>query len=299
MRLICPNCDAQYEVDESVIPEAGRDVQCSNCGHSWFQPGRFAAAQGTSADEVAAPEPPATEETDDDYDLIRALSEDPEIVAAARPAEPVPTLPSMAERRQPDPSVLNVLREEAEREARARRAEGIPAPLETQTELGLGPDPGPLAGPVAGSAALAAMEGARRPAAQAEPAPELVADLRASPEDAPDHKGQRKGLLPDIEEINSTLSAASGRAADFPDVIAAEAARQRRGGFRFGFSFAFLAAALLLGTYAMAPAIAERVPGAARPLAAYVARVDALRLWIDEKMRSSTEALRGDASQNG
>ena len=37
MRLICPSCGAQYEVDESVIPDGGRDVQCSNCGHAWFQ----------------------------------------------------------------------------------------------------------------------------------------------------------------------------------------------------------------------------------------------------------------------
>lgn len=37
MRLTCPNCNAQYEVDERVIPEAGRDVQCSNCGQTWFQ----------------------------------------------------------------------------------------------------------------------------------------------------------------------------------------------------------------------------------------------------------------------
>ncbi|MCB2124584.1 MAG: zinc-ribbon domain-containing protein, partial [Rhodobacteraceae bacterium] len=29
MRLICPSCGAQYEVDESVIPDGGRDVQCS------------------------------------------------------------------------------------------------------------------------------------------------------------------------------------------------------------------------------------------------------------------------------
>ncbi|MGJ5621471.1 zinc-ribbon domain-containing protein, partial [Sulfitobacter sp. MF3-043] len=33
MRLICPNCDAQYE----VMPTDGRDVQCSNCGQTWFQ----------------------------------------------------------------------------------------------------------------------------------------------------------------------------------------------------------------------------------------------------------------------
>ena len=37
MRLICPNCDAEYEVDASAIPYDGRDVQCSNCGHAWFQ----------------------------------------------------------------------------------------------------------------------------------------------------------------------------------------------------------------------------------------------------------------------
>ncbi|WP_201723338.1 zinc-ribbon domain-containing protein, partial [Sulfitobacter sp. HI0076] len=37
MRLICPNCDAQYEVPDEVMPVAGRDVQCSNCGQTWFQ----------------------------------------------------------------------------------------------------------------------------------------------------------------------------------------------------------------------------------------------------------------------
>ncbi len=37
MRLICPNCGAQYEVPDDVIPAEGRDVQCSNCGDTWFQ----------------------------------------------------------------------------------------------------------------------------------------------------------------------------------------------------------------------------------------------------------------------
>ncbi len=37
MRLMCPNCEAQYEVSDSVIPLHGRDVQCSNCGQTWFQ----------------------------------------------------------------------------------------------------------------------------------------------------------------------------------------------------------------------------------------------------------------------
>lgn len=39
MRLVCPNCAAQYNVDDRAIPPGGRDVQCSNCGHTWFQTG--------------------------------------------------------------------------------------------------------------------------------------------------------------------------------------------------------------------------------------------------------------------
>ena len=53
MRLICPNCGAQYQISDDVIPTGGRDVQCSNCGHTWFEtPGaseteeRLAAGNG-------------------------------------------------------------------------------------------------------------------------------------------------------------------------------------------------------------------------------------------------------------
>ena len=63
MRLICPNCSAQYEIDASMIPDAGRDVQCSNCGHTWFElppaPPGFADAPEPEAavEETPAPEP--------------------------------------------------------------------------------------------------------------------------------------------------------------------------------------------------------------------------------------------------
>ena len=39
MRLTCPNCGAQYDVDDKQIPRNGREVQCSNCGHGWFESG--------------------------------------------------------------------------------------------------------------------------------------------------------------------------------------------------------------------------------------------------------------------
>lgn len=37
MRLICPNCVTQYQVEDGIIPPEGRDVRCENCGHRWFQ----------------------------------------------------------------------------------------------------------------------------------------------------------------------------------------------------------------------------------------------------------------------
>ncbi|MEM9850534.1 MAG: zinc-ribbon domain-containing protein [Pseudomonadota bacterium] len=37
MRIQCPKCVAQYEVDDQAIPDDGREVQCANCDHVWFQ----------------------------------------------------------------------------------------------------------------------------------------------------------------------------------------------------------------------------------------------------------------------
>ncbi len=51
MRLICPNCDAQYDIADDVIPDGGRDVQCSSCAHTWFQTDKPRVA-GRSPDQT-------------------------------------------------------------------------------------------------------------------------------------------------------------------------------------------------------------------------------------------------------
>ncbi|WP_200833973.1 zinc-ribbon domain-containing protein [Tabrizicola flagellatus] len=64
MRLVCPNCEAKYEVPEDAIPETGRDVQCANCGHAWYQMRpRAAGAEPGAVAPAAAPAvvpPPAS-----------------------------------------------------------------------------------------------------------------------------------------------------------------------------------------------------------------------------------------------
>ena len=63
MRLVCPNCEAKYEVPEDAIPEAGRDVQCANCGHSWYQMrARAAAVEAAPAVVPAVAAAPAVAE---------------------------------------------------------------------------------------------------------------------------------------------------------------------------------------------------------------------------------------------
>ena len=36
MIITCPNCNKQFNIDNSLIPEEGRDLQCGSCNHVWF-----------------------------------------------------------------------------------------------------------------------------------------------------------------------------------------------------------------------------------------------------------------------
>ncbi|SFJ83960.1 zinc-ribbon domain-containing protein [Celeribacter neptunius] len=118
MRLICPNCGAQYEVDARVIPDAGRDVQCSNCGHTWFQQpahldNELAREQGyelSSAD--AAPdeagseaEAPPTPEADEDASPEPEVEPEPEVgpVSEAEPAPEAAPEPVIEKEAEPEP----------------------------------------------------------------------------------------------------------------------------------------------------------------------------------------------------
>ena len=36
MIITCPNCNKQFKIDNSLIPDEGRDLQCGSCNHVWF-----------------------------------------------------------------------------------------------------------------------------------------------------------------------------------------------------------------------------------------------------------------------
>ena len=36
MIVTCPNCKKKFQIDTTLVPEDGRDLQCGSCSHVWF-----------------------------------------------------------------------------------------------------------------------------------------------------------------------------------------------------------------------------------------------------------------------
>lgn len=262
MRLTCPNCGAQYEVPDEVIPLEGRDVQCSNCGNTWYQP------HPENPDTIFAQHAePAEGGLEPDLAEIRAAVTDEPVAAQTRAPAPEPQDVPPA-RQEMDRSVSEILQEEARREAQLRAAEA--GGLESQPELGLD----------------SARDDDARSAQQAQ---SRMTQIRGETPEKPDlsaETGSRRGLLPDIEEINSTLRSSSESLAVARGGVPAALANGtgRRTGFSRGFVLALLLGVILVLIYVNAPRIAQSVPGADPMLSAYVALVDQGRIWLDAKL---------------
>ena len=102
MLIKCPNCDAQYEVPNDIIPAAGRDVQCSSCSKTWFVTGqsgkKIVKDKASNYKNEKKGELPKFETTES-FLTDKATND-------------------------VDANVLEILREEADREIRARAVDG-------------------------------------------------------------------------------------------------------------------------------------------------------------------------------
>ena len=127
------------------------------------------------------------------------------------------------------------------------------------------------------------------PAAADETALHEAARQRASVAAASTGAVTRRDLLPDIEEINSSLRSTAMRG---PAHRVAEPGDMRRGrGFRLGFGTALLIAAALVLIYANAGGIGAALPPLAGPLDAFAGWVDTLRAGLDAWLRGLLAAL--------
>ncbi|WP_236627478.1 MULTISPECIES: zinc-ribbon domain-containing protein [unclassified Sulfitobacter] len=339
MRLICPNCDAQYEVPDEVMPVAGRDVQCSNCGQTWFQHHPDNAPEEDDSefddpdfdDDVMHMKQRASDDTGEEQSAANSLPdlqpfgdedyedegfeddgfeegtfgggnfendasendafENDAIAPQEENARPAPAAAPV--RRSLDPAIAEILRQEAaaEQEARRRRPS---EPLESQPDLGLddAPRPAPKQAPspdIAEDDHVTEDEDARRAhearlrmaKMRGEPVPERENDAYGS--------ASRRDLLPDIEEINSTLRhdrTQGQQAGPTPTAALDRPERPRKsGGFMRGFTVMIALAAILAAVYVYAPQIAQSLPQADPYLSSYVAWMDDARIWLDGQLQ--------------
>lgn len=283
MRLVCPNCDTEYEVDESMIPAAGRDVQCSNCMKTWFQSGPTQAEPETDEDlrlppvserraNVSSAVPYLEDDDDDDDDLVDGV-----------PPAAIAALAKKRRATQIDPEAMDVIRQEVQREQTARKVDA--GGIETQIDLGL--DESDSSGHSARARQVAEVAEIETEAAQKSEDDTSSLQPDAAPVAAPAPKREgatKRELLPDIEEINSTLVEAPD-----PDELddghdhgnANQAKAYSRSGFRLGFGLMLLVAAAVVGIYVYAPAFSQSVPALSGALTSYVSLIDGTRVWLD------------------
>lgn len=343
MRITCPNCNAQYEVGDDMIPAEGRDVQCSNCGTTWFQEGRPRVASAVEARAIRRPgRTPAPEEDEEAEEAEAAVDDAAQAPTfAARGGKP--------RRPEPDQATLDILREERELEERLRAEAAADTPPSTDQDHGTednvaeDEETGAAAPPpvdpreqaaserarMAAAASLArARDGGRGPRATrtAEAEPQVEVDLSdvvaetmrdaatptaedetIAPGDDPfdgtdvsdpvSARSARRELLPDIEEINSSLRP-DERAAEAEAGAAAEAeaprVAQRSSGFRIGFVLVCLVIATLIAVYVFAGSISDAVPQVADMLESYVGWVDAQRVRLAAAAEALTESISPD-----
>lgn len=248
MRLICPRCDAQYDIADDVIPEGGRDVQCSSCAHTWFQMDKPKVAGRPLMQAPPARPTPATTAPKSDNGPRHKPIEGPE-------------------RKPLDSSIADILREEAAREKQVRATEdAAPGPAENPNQT-------------AGERAAETRRRISQMTGQADTTPASVAAAATGAV-----AGTNIHAMPSIDEINDTLrtralaSDASGLTEEEQHEV------KKRRGFRRGFFLVLFLMLVALLPYYFADEIIARLPQATDYVTTYVGYVDQLRLWLDDQI---------------
>ncbi|MBY8976263.1 zinc-ribbon domain-containing protein [Rhodobacteraceae bacterium NNCM2] len=191
VQIICPNCDAKYNVPEAALGPKGRKVSCANCGNAWHAmptgeeammlsdpvvgENAPAAKEEPKPEPAAEPEAPVMTAEERRKDRARQLAEIRQIVDEVQGGADPKAAPPPAEPPAPEPSAPIRRRDldkagEAAPPARAEAEKSGPIPF---PEPEAKPEPAP-----------------RVPAAPAEKAPEPE---KAAPE-KPSFLGAIAGL---------------------------------------------------------------------------------------------------------
>lgn len=321
MELICPSCEARYQLPEGAITARGRQVSCMNCGHSWH-----ARPPMTLADPIAgggatapsdprgiqyvpptgAPSPGQTRVEEVPYsELGGGMGPVPTPQAPAQPIAqapaPPPPPPGPAEaagQAHGDPS-----RSEQMAEIRQMLAE-VQSADRPGAEPQAAPEQAPVTatGPAAAAVTSAAADEAERARArlqeereQAERAARRTEQAEAEARDSERDFRRRIEQKQDRKKAKPTDVRRLQRKHDRKVKRKKREAKAGSGAFLTGFLLIAIISASMVAMYRLEPQIVARMPSAEQPMREYVATMDRLRegaketvgnvqSWIQEKL---------------
>lgn len=286
MELICPSCEARYQVPDASVGEKGRQVSCMNCGHNWhaFPPlilGSSAAPPTTASPGIDFQTPPRPG---------RSSSAPAYAEPDAPPAAPASGPPRPAEApRGPDASRSEQLAEIREMLAEVQSEERAAAALAPDDDND----------PTRVQPAPPAEPQASRPDPTAESAPEPLPTAgppaRREPvtrEDVDEdeetdplrrrmamHEKQSERRRTDVERLRRRHER--------------RASRQKRareagsGAFLTGFLLVVMVAAAMTALYMLQPQIVARMPGSEPMMTEYVETIDGLRVRVEDTVENA------------
>ena len=264
MRLTCPNCAADYDVPDGMIPSAGRHVQCTVCHTRWFAAGVPRAA--LSEDQI----------------LSRLENRPTRLVA-------VPS-PKASPESEPEPSARPSPRNPGRNPCRTSRLKPPPNPRRSPSRRSAGPGTRPGGRACRKARRAGTGHGAHQshlrpgPRAAANPVSPPRRSEPAKPADRPTvDRPAPLGDLPRPPRSHLRLEIV-----DSPQHRPEAPARSR---FGTGLLLVLLLAALAFAAYLYRDPLAAQVPAAAPALTAYGTAVDDLRTTLEEKLAPFRRAV--------
>ena len=303
MRLVCPRCGAEYEIDDRLIPAGGREVECSSCGNTWFQAGRLRMpAPAAAAAAARAAEPGAARMGRPiPEDVMAILRDEAAHFRASHPgieaALPADTAPQ-------DPDAVGDVGGDAPATAPSSTGGGVAEDGPAGGGEGPAPDaapdspagkvtatPGPESG--AGIAAPDAGDGLSEEKAGTAAGPDAGAGAVARPDGGRVPEGNGEAVAPAPQGPGPAPAAEASQRRDetgrYSRPLRAKATPPHEeprpaggGGFGKGFLIGLLIAALFLGLYMAAPHAGEGMPSDA--LRAIRAAGDAFHQWVQAQL---------------
>jgi len=296
IEIVCPSCQARYQLPEGSIGPEGRKVSCSSCSHKWRAYPEGEASSEAPPIDVSVTDVPAAEHEE-------PVSDGP-VVDERVVDEPVTDEP-VAEYEEPVGGEPVARPEEFVAEIAAAAIESTPESADFGIDTTA---PSTMPPPATGDrdeqmAAIRQMLSDLKEGADA--APEMVEEERPAPATSSAPARRRAGdegegrdqLKSRIDDLSKTAKAVKGQ----PEQSGYDAAKLRRmhekrakklqrakerrnksGAFITGFTLVSVVTATMVGLYVLRPQIVEAMPKMAPALNEYVVTIDRYRVEMNE-----------------